>query len=189
MTSFADRVISSFKRVNITSMKEIHDQLITAAESEWNQIPESIFVSQFLDLFMNGIDSNPDKLINWITVAGNLRFGVHVISDTTGERLFTVPPVYDTSIFSATPGESMDESIAKHAAVYDLLTRNRPSQAQAYFDRHMAAVLKKKIVKPTSGAWVQFADLLNRYSGGKNTQHTIKQTEKTDIVYDEGDVL
>lgn len=179
---------AAFKKSNVGSMKEIHDELQGHIESEWNSIPESVFVSEFLDLIVNGVQKGSDRLEKWIAVAGNLRFGVHVYKDDTRERLFTVPPMLDSSMISASPAGENQASIASVVANFDTLARARPAQAKAYFDKNMKEMLARKFCSPTSQYWKQYQAILDRYQKDPVTP-TSQAVEKPVMTYNDDDIL
>lgn len=170
-------------------IKEIHNQLTDGIKQEWNSIPESVFVQEFLDMFVSGVGDNLVRFENWIKVVGNLRFGLHITDDQTGEPLFVVPPLYDTSALNPVPGDSDQESIAKHAAVYDTLLRARPQQAQRYFQTNMSRVMSAKFSHPKSDNWKQFQFILDRYKVESSTEKPVEEKASTSLVYDDSDII
>lgn len=187
--SFSQRMRSNLDSIKFGGIKEIHEQLATVIANEWNSIPESVFVQEFLDMFVNGVGQDLNRFNNWQVVVGNLRFGLHILDDKTGERLFTVPPIYDTSSLNPVPGDSDQESIAKHAAVYDSLLRARPQQAQQYFQLNMAKVMDKKFSSTMTENWKQYQSILERYNKVPKTKVDVKESGTANFVYDDNDVL
>lgn len=187
--SFSQRMKSNLDNIKFGGIKDIHDQLATVIANEWNSIPESVFIQEFLDMFVNGVGQDLNRFNNWQVVVGNLRFGLHVLDDVTGDRLFTVPPIYDTSSLNPVPGDSDQESIAKHAAVYDSLLRARPQQAQQYFQLNMAKVMDKKFSSVMTENWKQYQLILERYNKVPKTSSGVKESGTTNLVYDDNDVL
>lgn len=187
---FRSNLEASFQQTGTRGgIREIHDQL-NQMDKEYNSIPESIFVQEFLDMFMNGIGDNVDRLEKWIIVAGNLRFGVHILDDNTKEVLFTVPPLFDTSIVDTNPGHTGESSIAGHLKVYEALVSSRPMIAKRYFEVNMADMLAKKIHKPSSDSWQKYQAMLDRYAGTQPANKAeVKDKGEVKMVFSDDDSI
>lgn len=172
----------------VMSIREMHQQLSESIKSEWNSIPESIFVQEFLDLFLNGAKDNDERLHKWGIVCGNYHFGVHLLDDETGERVFTVPPVWDTSFINPRANDAGIPSIASHAAQFEMLATARPQIAERYLAKNLVTSLKDKIRQPTSDAWKQYKQLLERY-GDKSADGTKPAEQKVQVTYSDDDLL
>lgn len=72
----------------------VFDGLLNAAPM--NSIPESLFVNYFLPCFL-GNPTNPNWVMEWISIAGTAMSEVGVFSDTTREHLFTVPSMLNSN--------------------------------------------------------------------------------------------
>lgn len=65
---------------------------------EVNKLPENIFVTYFLPLFLGRVDKPKDNwVMEWVSIAGTPMAEVAIVSDATGEELFRVPPLLHTS--------------------------------------------------------------------------------------------
>lgn len=195
-SAFPEYAFRQLKKLPANHMRDIAAELAGLLDSEWNSIPEVVFKEVYLPLFVEGHKGNEALYEQWVGIAGNLRFGVHLYEgDDPSKRVLTVPPLIDTSMFDPSVG-SAGHSIAAHTAVYDALLRNRPNMAVPYFQKNMLAILTEKLKKPTSKYWQMYADMLKFYGydfTGKPTDTPAQGAEasqsKPVMIYDPDDVL
>ena len=87
---------------------DIYKQLVS--ETEVNQLPEKLFVTNFLPFFCGERDpeKDPDFFVFWVSIAGSPVSEVEII-DERGKPLFRVPPLNDTTIIK--PDRTVKNSI------------------------------------------------------------------------------
>jgi len=87
-----------------------------------NQIPESLFVNYFLPHFI-GKGTNPNWVMEWISIAGTPMAEVAVFKDGTSEHLFNVPSLlYTNNLFMQRKGGDLGDIFTK----YEQLNNNLP---------------------------------------------------------------
>jgi len=89
-----------------------------------NSIPESLFVNYVLPCFM-GNPTNPNWVMEWISIAGTPMSEVGVFSDTTREFLFTVPSLLNSNNLYL---HKQTGDIGDIFGRYDQITNNTPSR-------------------------------------------------------------
>lgn len=107
---------------------EIFSKLILDKDSYINSLPESIFVNYFLPFFM-GNNSNPNWILEWISIAGAPAMEVRVFKDNTNETLYYVPPLLDTNnIMLANAGNNFGNIFAR----YKMYCNNIPMEGTKF---------------------------------------------------------
>ena len=74
------------------------DEQLFSIIDERKQLPEHLFVSNFLPVFSGAIsiDKVPDFMSVWVSITGSPGSGLDII-DNSGKVLFTVPPIFDST--------------------------------------------------------------------------------------------
>lgn len=88
-----------------------------------NSLPESVFVNYFLPCFI-GQQTNPNWVMEWISIAGTPMAEVNIIKDGTQEILFRVPGILSTNTLFNKNKVAMSDIFSR----YDQLSANMPSQ-------------------------------------------------------------
>lgn len=88
-----------------------------------NSLPESVFVNYFLPCFI-GQQTNPNWVMEWISIAGTPMAEVNIIKDGTQEILFRVPGILSTNTLFNKNKIAMSDIFSR----YDQLSANMPSQ-------------------------------------------------------------
>ena len=112
----------------------IFDALVS--ESDNKVLPESFFKEHFLPFFSGVIPvNNKNKMLTyWIGIAGTPTNEVDIVDDNTGELLFTVPPVVNTTslnVKASVRGESYWSMLDHHS----LLSNNAPHLADSFLNK------------------------------------------------------
>lgn len=93
-----------------------------------NSIPESLFVNYFLPCFM-GNPTNPNWVMEWISIAGTPMSEVGVFSDMTREFLFTVPSLLNSNnLFLHKQAGDLGDIFGR----YDQINNNTPSRGLGF---------------------------------------------------------
>ena len=158
----------------------IFDGLVTKYEREKNLLPEHIFVRDFLPYFCGElkIDDNPQLIPMWCTVAGNPSNEVTILS-STGEKLFDVPPIMDSSVFNPTYNHrrgDRKESIEDISSQAELLSQSLPERGERYFNEafyYRAQMLRNQNFdnSPISQRWMA---IFERYGKVKKDQTNLQ---------------
>ncbi|BAS05016.1 hypothetical protein [Ralstonia phage RSF1] len=125
-------------------IRGISNQLTLVEQN--SQFPEELFVEHFLPLFAGEVA--PTAHVNYQTwlekVAGGEKVSVDIV-DTQGNVLFTVPPLFDTSILEqAKPGGESMTLIERH---YSRLKEFDAAGSQVFLNRKLSGLHIKD--KPT----------------------------------------
>lgn len=88
-----------------------------------SSLPESVFVNYFLPCFI-GQQTNPNWVMEWISIAGTPMAEVNVIKDGTQEILFRVPGILSTNTLFNRNKVGISDVFSR----YDQLSANMPSQ-------------------------------------------------------------
>lgn len=93
-----------------------------------NSIPESLFVNYFLPCFM-GNPTNPNWVMEWISIAGTPMSEVGVFSDATREFLFTVPSLLNSNnLFLHKQAGDLGDIFGR----YDQINNNTPTRGLGF---------------------------------------------------------
>lgn len=150
------------RRMDITTdIKDIVEGLAPVIVTA--QFPEALFLQHFFPFFIG--DVPPTNLINnttWIDkVAGDSRNPVEIINEK-GEVLFTVPPMFDTSVLDqAQSGGQTMTLVERH---YSRLKEIDVSGSQQFLKNTLSSIHVKD--KPTQELYANFRawnDILTRY--------------------------
>lgn len=89
-----------------------------------NNIPESLFVNYFLPHFI-GRGSNPNWVMEWISIAGTPMAEVAVFKDGTNDILFNVPSLlYTNNLFMHKKGGDLGDIFTKFEQINSNLPMN-----------------------------------------------------------------
>lgn len=150
------------RRMDITTdIKEIVEGLAPVVQT--NQFPEALFLQHFFPFFIGDVPAT--QLINnttWIDkVAGSSHNPVDII-DAAGQVLFTVPPMFDTSVLDqAQSGGQTMTLVERH---YSRLKEIDVSGSQQFLKNTLSSIHVKD--KPTEQLYANFRawnDILIRY--------------------------
>lgn len=93
-----------------------------------NSIPESLFVNYFLPCFL-GNPTNPNWVMEWISIAGTAMSEVGVFSDATREFLFTVPSLLNSNnLYLHKQAGDLGDIFGR----YDQITNNTPTRGLGF---------------------------------------------------------
>lgn len=96
-----------------------------------NRLPESIFRGYFLPCFI-GNTTNPNWVMEWISIAGSPVAEVDIFDDRTNQVLFTVPGILHTNnLFFQNQGQG-DANLADIFGRYEQLNSNIASQGMNF---------------------------------------------------------
>ena len=95
----------------------------------YNRIPEDLFVNYFLPCFIGRNTSNPNWVMEWISIAGTPMASVIVFDKRTNQDLFTVPGILHTnSLFLAQGRGGMNDIFTR----FNQINANLPSSGMSY---------------------------------------------------------
>ena len=124
---------------------------------------EQYFVEYFLPMFLGEVEPTDAVNINvWIErIAGDERRSVDIV-DEEGKVLFTVPPMFDTSVFEqAQPGS---QSMTRIERSYSRLKEFDAAGSQHYLSKMLTGI--HLVEKPTEETYANIRvwnDILTRY--------------------------
>lgn len=186
-TSVKDIVLANFnKDVENVASKLFRDDVI---ENVGGRIPESIFKEYFLPHFANTVE-NPDEgwRNKWITISGSPSAEVAVFNDALTERLFTVPPMVDTTrLLMMDQGLSIGHIIKKA----ELLSNNLPQQGAKYqINELMRKGDEFQEAAREAGIDPRWLEILERYGyleGAKGSEASTEVEDDLEDMLDFGD--
>ncbi len=170
------------------------DQILNSSADIRNKLPEEVFVKAFLPYFSGIVpmDNTSAVKANWIGIAGTPMSPVDVI-DSTGNVIFTVPPLLDTSVINLTRNSREDRSIASIHDEYNLRTNHIPAVANTFISNALnneaGKILQEVPGKMEANAKV-WNSIFERYGIDTSNLNTDKpvtsnQPDPTDdVVYD-----
>lgn len=168
----------------------VFDSLVNVTEH--SKIPESLFCQQFLPFFRGDVKPvKEDNLINtWIGIAGTGMSEVDVVDDKTGEKLYTVPALYDTNILNLS-SRSAEDSIYKSVTVYNAESNNIPAIATSNLIKALGKRSEKLLTgKPTGRTEQRWNEIFDRYDTNpkKKSQalqrNSVQPPNDDDVEYD-----
>lgn len=182
-------VDSQIKETMIKELKEKEEffakSIIKGTSDLKNRIPEDVFVHHFLKFFTGEetVKDNPEVISKWIGVAGTPMSEVEVM-DVSGETIFTVPPLFDTSVINVTE-RSRSRSLGEITGQYNLMQNN----IQKVADDFVGEALDNKaneILKPSDNysdnvaKWVNIFERYGKVFPGH--EPVVKKTINVDVI-------
>jgi hypothetical protein len=156
--------MDSVKQALYADMNKNRDVVFTGLveNAVINYIPESLFVNYFLPLFMGG-GSNPNWVVEWISIAGTPMAEVGVIKDGTNEVLYRVPGILSTKNmhFNSKGGPGLSDVFGR----YEQLSSNIPAQGASFLNSALTN-LNKGLMEDHSLDFVRstWLTILQRYN-------------------------
>lgn len=182
MTKKHDDVVTS----QITdSINRSYDELVVKPYKEITKLPEDIFVKVFLPFFSGEetLDSNPDILVRWISIAGNPSKEVQIV-DNNSDVIFIVPALMDTSCIDF-KNNGKGQALANILANYELHKGQLPVIGQNYLngtiDNRLKTLIKNSESLSTNEK--RWNDIFIRYGKIKDT--TVVEESKDRLSDDE----
>jgi hypothetical protein len=137
MTNSNDPLQDAKKARLEQQIKTITTDLARVAATDIPQLQERIFVNVFLPFFA-GDESliYPADLNLWLNVTGSPYRSVNIIDDSTGQILFTVPPVFDRA--SINPVDGTRNSLSHVLATTSQYAAIHPNQGIQYLNNELS---------------------------------------------------
>ena len=165
--------------------KDIYSLMNTYNKESVNKLPEHVFVDFFLPYFSGKLNlkDSEEPITKWIGVAGTPTKEVDIIDNNTGEVLFRVPSLINTTKLNITKN---DRRIAS-SEILAMSARKADSGIPGNVESYLMSVYPLKIQQIINGNEINKTDLgrwkyiFNRY--GIETENN-KQEIKNEI---EGD--
>lgn len=157
-------------------------------------IPEEVFVGYFLPMFRDIVDEShkgelsiaerEKKLSEWIAVAGGAMYEVDVVS-TTGEVLYTVPAIHNTSVIN-TVRPMGAPSYSAIAGMAQMIQMQADARSVEYQNHKFAEKLTSTItnIGNMSSKQAEWASILKRYERAGSDRPTSNNSADDDIIYD-----
>lgn len=122
---------NQFRRDLENKTEFIFNSLVNNVER--SKLPENIFVSYFLPFFAGKLlNSDSNKIISeWVGIAGTPMAEVDII-DPSGQVLYTVPPLMDTSSINVTTGER--KRLGSIMSEYELKSNHIPVVGERFLE-------------------------------------------------------
>lgn len=183
-----DSITAQMQENARTQIAEIHKALVPDHKNA--RLPESVFKQEFLPYFSGKVDvttSNP-VLGRWVGVAGTAMSEVDVFDDVTGDTIYTVPALTDTTVLNVIdrkPGNSFADIFEN----FKLYGRTAPGAGNQYLAKALDQKIKD-IVTPqvnTSTVADRWIAIIGRYETDAKTTSSKNSTfgkEEPDVVYD-----
>lgn len=166
MSDAAKKVEERIRKAQAAEMdaeiSKIYDDIIVK-NGKNEQIPENVFVDNFLPFFAGKVQDNADLKImtNWIGVAGSPMNEVDVV-DASGKVIFTVPPIYSTNFLStsARNGPSFND-IVKYAQIQSTRIPDLGDRIIGTDGVNMVAAMAPNPADKHTQAWKKIHDRYN----------------------------
>ena len=126
-----DNQVNNLKQALISEMEKsktvVFEGLLESPS--FNRIPEDLFVNYFLPCFIGRNTSNPNWVMEWISIAGTPMAAVMVFDKVTRQDLFMVPGILHTNNLYLSQGRGgMNDIFTRHSQI----SANLPSSGMAY---------------------------------------------------------
>lgn len=142
-----------------------------------NSIPESLFVNYFLPCFL-GNPSNPNWVMEWVSIAGTPMAEVGVFHDITKEHLFTVPSLLNTSNLYL---HKQSGDIGDIFSRYDQISNNTPTRGLSFLIQALNSKNKELLhnldFNEVNQKWYF---ILNRYNLIEQNQQSVQKNNTQD---------
>lgn len=158
-----DKQVNTVREMLLAEMDKsktiIFDGLLN--NSMVNKIPESLFVNYFLPCFI-GNSSNPNWVMEWISIAGSPMVEVGILKDGSNQILYYVPSILNTNnvLLHKQAGD-----IGDIFARYDQINNNVPMQGLNFLIQALNSknteLLDKINFNEVNQRWI---DIFQRYN-------------------------
>lgn len=130
------------------------DDLIKTVDLPNPKIPENVFKELFYPYLIGDKESSDDNqvLAHWCGVVGSASQEVDIVN-VKGDVLFTVPPVYDTSVIATTD----KLPLPSFGAIFTELGEQamiHPDIARGYFKEAIVPKFQSKVGETDMSAWI-----------------------------------
>lgn len=135
-------------------------ELSQQLEASIPTIDERLFQRDFLPFFTQQISPEqvPQAVSAWVMgVAGSSSTPVNVIDPTTGNVLFKVPALIDTSRLTVKNGERFEYAMA----VYNAYSRNQPERAEQLAMRELREAAENELEIESTSGWTAMLQYYN----------------------------
>lgn len=179
LTEIKDQLLANLTNQANTFQKEILDTI----KDVNNKLPEEIFVGVFLPYFSGEVQSTHDNnlVANWISVAGSPMASVDII-DNSGTKLYTVPPIMDTSIIDIS-NRNKTISFKDILVQAEVNGRNIKGDGERFalkeFSEKADSIILSKEVSEKEAEWVA---ILSRYGKAANITKANTTNKTTDSI-------
>ena len=181
--------------------KQLRQELINKSEASFKalvtdpmqtltQLPEAVFVKEFLPYFSGKLPmpESPPLLSIWIGIAGSPTSEVQIV-DANNNKLYTVPPMSDTSTVDIAKGKN-GASMKQILTNYSMYKNVTPIKGKNYLDNALS--LKADLLSGISPEFAtnqkRWLDIFARYdeSAKKDqiNQNNKKQLDDDEFIYD-----
>lgn len=153
----------------------VFDSLVATKEN--SKLPEEIFVNYFLPFFSGKVEVSKEPVLsNWIGIAGTPMSEVDVV-DTKGDKIFTVPALFDTNIIDVVNRER-GRSLQDIFSNYEVRNNNIPVIASKFLDNELnkkndELIHNKTVSATNTELW---NNIFKRYGIENNETKTISKT-------------
>lgn len=161
--------MSFVKEMVLRETREVQDyvftELVEKAAMDRRQLPEEIFVKEFLPYFAGEPvpEGRQNTMALWIGIAGSPTAEVTVINNK-GEALFNVPPVLDTSFLAAARSNNVLENYDRIVDHSNLISNNIPDAGSTFLETALTDKLKQMTAnRHPSDAQDRWQDIIKRY--------------------------
>ena len=166
----ANKVLGDLRKSLRNEMEHATDAIFTGlvVNQPKNCIPESLFRDYFLPCFIGYITTNPNWVMEWVSIAGTPTSEVDVMDETTKEVIYTVPSLFNTSnVFNLEKPVTLN-SAADHA---DQMNNNFPGSGYGF----MMEALMANCNEYTSG--INFTEVNEKWNKILNYYKLLKTSK------------
>ena len=134
---------SNFKTDTI-KLQEMMAKSLLEDSSTYGRLPEHIFRDYFLPRFTGHINEGTRNWVaQWVGIAGSPMAKVMIFDPGTGQDLFLVPALMNSSIVDTVRTGTSLGSIFNH---YNSLSRNIPAQGSNFLNNQLAGKAREEVL-------------------------------------------
>lgn len=161
-------------------IKEVHEAI--SSESDIKKIPINVFESVFKPYLTGKEESTNDKnfIAHWAGLVGPT--SPAEVVDIQGNKLFTVPPLYDSSLINTTERRGSVSNIIQN---YERDVGVNPAVATRDFALGVADTLERNISKDEKYSWDEMLQYYNKKDVPVATKQTKLEANPNDFDFDE----
>lgn len=196
MSDFEQNFHNAKEKLASSQIEDIYKSLVLGKDEDLVNLPEHVFVNNFLPFFAG--ESVPDNinLAAWVGIAGNPFKSVRIVTNDNSAILYTVPPLFDRDVIDPTKAGENASPIQHVMISTEQLSHNSPSMATRYMARELGKrnLLTDPIAQMTKHA-KQWNDIFQRYGMLENMiklsdsgAQQVNESDKIQLTYDE-DIL
>lgn len=184
----AKRIMNSINTLDMNEAEEFINNVLEVTSEPPVRVPENVFKELFLPVF-SGQDVEREKnaqnfISHWMGLVGSASAEAEVVN-INGEKIFTVPPIVDTSVLKTTTHRSGSQGYAEITQEFQDQAKLLPGLAIKEFSEKIGGRISEHLEKkPDPSGWVKIFQHYNLIPKSKTEEKTESDNRSLDEDFD-----